>query len=132
MKIPKEKTYSQLTKELDKMFSLYIKKKSKGVCFKCGLVKKNAGVSHYFGRKYRGTRWSEENCDWACWGDHFYHLEKYKQKGEFYYNYMLKKLGQAEFDMLEIKAHTVTKLSRIDLIILIEDLRQTLAIMSKI
>ena len=117
--LPKEKTRWQLIKILDKMYSEYLKKKSKGICFKCGRTSKNAGVSHYFSRKYMGGRWDNDNCDFACWGCHQNQLEHFKQPGDFYYNYMIKKLGLADFVKLEMKVHAVNKFSIGDIKLLI-------------
>ena len=118
-KFPKEKSRSRLIKELDRIVSEKVKKLSKGRCVKCGQVRKNAGVSHYFGRKHMGTRWSLENLDWACWGCHLYHMEKEKNPGGWYYNYMIKKLGEKKFKTLEIMAYSITKFSRQDIQLLI-------------
>ena len=115
IKLPKEKSRSQLIKILDKMYSDYLKNKSKGICFKCGRVSKNAGVSHYFSRKYMGGRWDNANCDWACWSCHFHQLEHFKQLGEWYYNYMIKKLTLKGFVLLEKRTHAVNKFSAMDI-----------------
>lgn len=117
--LPKEKTRSQLIKILDKLYSDYIKEKAKGKCFKCGLVKKNAGISHFYSRKNMSTRWDNDNCDWACWGCHFYHLEHFKQSGQFYERYLIKKLGKEGFSQLVMKSQMITKYSTVDIKLLI-------------
>lgn len=124
LKQEKGKSRPKLIKALDKKFSDYMKNKADGVCFKCKQVKPNAGVSHYFSRKYMGTRWSVDNCDWACWGCHYYQLEHFKQPGEWYYNYMIDKLGMDGFEELEILAHAVTKYSMTDLQLMINNFDQ--------
>lgn len=123
-KLLKGKTRSQIIKEMDKLFSAEVKRRANGICFKCGQVKANAGVSHYYSRKYMGTRWDFDNCAWADWGCHFYHLEHFKQPGEFYHNWMLRTLGEERFKRLEIKAHTVTKFSKTDLEFLLAEFKK--------
>lgn len=115
----KSESRRNLIKKLDKLVSDYVKRKAEGKCQRCGQVRKNAGVSHYFGRKHIGTRWCLENLDWACWGCHLYHMEKEKNPGGWYYNYMIKKLGEKKFKTLEIMAYSITKFSRQDIQFLI-------------
>lgn len=117
-KIVKEKSRSKLIKELDHIISEKVKVKAKGKCFKCG--RSGNGVSHYYSRKYIGTRWSMENLDWSCWACHFHQLEHFKQPGEWYHQYMIKKLGDRGFKTLEIQAHAITKFSRQDILLLIK------------
>lgn len=117
--LPKEKTRSQLIKDLDKLFSDHIKKQYNGVCVHCGRKAKNMGVSHYYSRRYLGTRWLEENCCWACWGCHFYDMEKKKTPGEWYHEYMFRSLGKKGFEKLKIKALAVNKFSTNDIKLLI-------------
>jgi len=102
---------SRLIKKLDKLFSDYIKKKAKGKCFKCGKISKSAGVSHYFSRKYIGGRWEKANCDWSCWGCHYFQLERDKTPGSWYYQYMIKKLGKKDFEYLIMKVQAINKFS---------------------
>jgi len=103
---------SKTIAKLDKLFSDYMKEKAESMCFKCHKVKSNMGVSHHFSRTYIGTKWTVANCDWAGWDCHQI-IEKDK-KG-WYKSYMIKKLGKEGFDMLEIKAHTITKIATVDL-----------------
>ena len=113
----KKPSRSKLIKQLDKLFSDYLKKHYSGKCFKCSRISKNAGVSHYFSRKYMGTRWDLENCQWSCWACHFHQLEHLKQPGEWYYRWMER---NTNFKKLEIKAHAITKYSVVDLQLLID------------
>ena len=121
-KFPKspQKERSQIIKELDKLISAKVKKRAKGKCVKCGLVKKNAGVTHYFSRRYIGTRWDFDNLDWACWGCHYYWMEKDKTPGSWYHAYMTRKLGNRKFELLGIRAYAVTKFPTSDLKLLVE------------
>ena len=74
----KKKTTTQLKKEADRLFSLYIRQKyadSEGMvrCFTCPKVihylegrKINCG--HFVSRAYLATRYDERNCRPQCWG----------------------------------------------------------------
>ena len=70
----KKKTTSQLKKELDKVFSEYIRKKyaknEKVKCYTCGIEKhwKEIQNGHFISRSYLATRFSEENCRPQCVG----------------------------------------------------------------
>lgn len=120
-RIPKEKSRSKLVKELDKLFSDYIKKKAKGECMRCTWVRGNAGVSHFYSRRIMGLRWDKDNCDWACWGCHHYHLEHFKQPGQFYETYLIKKLGVKGYDKLIMKSGMITKYSTSDIKLMIQN-----------
>ncbi len=70
----RKKTTSQLKKELDKIFSLYIRhkyaKNRKVSCYTCGAVKDIANIQngHFVSRLYLATRYSEDNCRPQCVG----------------------------------------------------------------
>ena len=116
-KFPKEKSLRKLEKELDKAVSDYLKAKSKGICVRCGKHRKNMGVSHYWSRKHRSTRWEIDNLDWMCWLPCHYTAEHEKQG--WYRDYMIGKLGERGYQTLMVKANTVTKFSRQDIQLLI-------------
>lgn len=71
----KKKTTSQLKKELDKVFSQYIRQKyadQNGYvkCYTCGVTKtiKEIQNGHFVSRSYLATRFSEDNCRPQCVG----------------------------------------------------------------
>jgi len=74
IKKPKKKTVSQLKKELDKLFSIYIRKKyeKNGYirCYTCGASKAFGEIQngHFVSRSYLATRYSELNCRPQCVG----------------------------------------------------------------
>ena len=131
--VPKEKTRWQLIKILDGMVSNFIlNKKCMGLCMRCGkrhlayenkkgeMKCNNYGCSHYWPRDYMGTRFEEENLDGLCWLPcHSQKWEKSKQ-GD-YKDYMIKKLGVRGYNKLELKARTVTKFSRQNIQLLINN-----------
>ncbi|MCP4394579.1 MAG: recombinase [Alphaproteobacteria bacterium] len=71
----KAKTYKQLIKDLDKVYSIYIRKKgadSEGQvkCYTCDKVKhwKSMDCGHYISRRKLSTRYSEKNTKPQCKG----------------------------------------------------------------
>lgn len=72
-KITKRRTKSQLEKELDRVFSIFIRMRDSNedgdaVCFTCGKADKwvNMDNGHYISRAHRSTRWNELNCHIQC------------------------------------------------------------------
>lgn len=67
--IPKIKTVkkSVLIKELDRVFSLFIRHRDHYVCCTCGKSDPaRAQNGHYIPRAHMNTRWDEENCHCQC------------------------------------------------------------------
>lgn len=73
VKASKRKTTSQLTKELDRVFSLFIRqfyanKEGMVKCFTCSTIKhwKEMQNGHYISRSVRVLRWHLDNCRPQC------------------------------------------------------------------
>ncbi len=67
----KPKTLTWYKRELDRVFSLYIRAKYPKKCYTCG----KEGVlqnGHFIVRKYLATRWDENNCRPQCIGCNIY------------------------------------------------------------
>lgn len=64
------KSYGKLKKELDRVFSIFIRQRDKGKCYTCGIIKdpKKMQCGHFFTRARMATRWSEVNCHCQCCG----------------------------------------------------------------
>ena len=64
----KKLTRSQLIKSLDKVFSIFIRQRDKGVCFTCGTKQewKYMQNGHFVSRSHYATRWDEKNCHCQC------------------------------------------------------------------
>jgi 5-methylcytosine-specific restriction endonuclease McrA len=70
MKTEKKKTYAQLKKKLDEVFSIFIRKRDKGKCFTCYRIFewKQTDAGHFINRSHLATRWDERNVHAQCWG----------------------------------------------------------------
>ena len=114
-----KKTVSKLKKELDKLFSLYIRLREateyEGLvqCFTSGIVrhyKEGMQNGHFQSRKHLSTRFDEENCQVQCvkcnvyaWG------EQYK-----FALALDSKYGEGIAEELQHLARTTLKISRIE------------------
>jgi len=102
--------------QADKVFSQYIRTRDKE-CQRCHsrvqFNNKDLPVSHenshYFGRGKESTRYDSDNCCTLCFGCHKIWGSDDK---EGYRNYMIGKLGQTEFDLLELRSNTYMKKDR--------------------
>ncbi len=88
---------------LDKLFSLYIRTRAKGICERCGQYKGIKGLqcSHFWGRAKKSTRWDEENCAALCFGCHQYFTSHPAEHTEWF----KKRLGEVQYDLLMARAH---------------------------
>jgi len=102
----------------DILFSKIIRLRD-GECLKChrkgepdkeGLPIIGLQCSHYFSRRNESTRFDEDNCMSLCAYHHDY-LGHGDGKDE-YKLMMIKKLGEREFKLLQIKANTFKKKDR--------------------
>ena len=71
----KPKTQAWLKKELDRVFSIYIRQKfsdsdGNNTCYTCGKAGtiKTMQNGHFVSRQYLATRWDENNCRIQCCG----------------------------------------------------------------
>jgi hypothetical protein len=94
-------------RKTDILFSKYIRKRDKFTCQRCGQVYPDGGrglhCSHYWGRGRENTRFDPENCITLCWGCH--RIWDGDGRGD-YRDFMVKRLGQEGYDLLDIRAHT--------------------------
>lgn len=92
---------------LDKLFSDYIRAKAGWKCERCGNVPDRRGLHchHFQRRRKQSTRFDEDNCLSLCLGCHQFFQENDEEEKFF----MVQKLGQERFDMLLVRARTLTK-----------------------
>ena len=64
----KKESKSVLTKELDRVFSIYIRTRDKFICISCKRKGdlKSMQCGHFIRRSCMNTRWDEENCHCQC------------------------------------------------------------------
>ena len=112
------KSISKLKKELDAIFSLYIRLRDatpEGLvqCFTCGKVshyKSGMQNGHFQSRKHLATRWDEENCQVQCVG-----CNMFKAGEQYKFSIALDgKYGEGKAEELELLARTIMKVSRIE------------------
>jgi len=108
-KKPKSKTRSYYVKQLDKVFSEYIRRSKPPVCVTCGTKDewKRLQNGHYYSRAKLPTRWNEDNCWPQCVACNMFRGGNYTE----YALFMLKTLGEGklrELHKLAISGEKVT------------------------
>ena len=113
-----KKTVSKLKKELDTIFSIYIRLRSANEygmvqCFTCGVVrhyKDGMQNGHFQSRKHMATRFDEENCQNQC-----VKCNMFSQGEQFKFGLNLDaKYGEGTAEELEHLARTTLKISRVE------------------
>lgn len=64
----KKKTQAWHKKELDRVFSIYIRGKFPKECYTCRKTDVTLQCGHFVSRQYLMTRWEEDNCRPQCVG----------------------------------------------------------------
>lgn len=103
IKVSKGKVTSErkkLVKELDRVFSLWIRKRDWNKCVMCG-TSENVQNGHLFSRANLSTRWDEINCNAQCWKHNIMHENDSKP----YTDWFIKNYGQAMYDDLRDRWH---------------------------
>ena len=117
----KKLSRSKLIKKLDKIFSIYIRKRYAineiAQCFTCGKKDhyKRLQCGHFQSRRFYSTRWNEQNCQVQCSG-----CNVFKYGEQFIFGKKLdQKYGEGTAEELYLKAKKTVKLSNDELIDLI-------------
>lgn len=103
----KKKTQAQLKKELDRVFSLYIRAKYPKECYTCGKIGGTLQNGHFVSRSYLATRFNEDNCRPQCVGCNLFGGGKPLDFEE----HLKKELGAKRVEALKKSRHTITILS---------------------
>ena len=111
----KVKTQAQLKKELDTIFSIYIRQKfsdsnGNNTCYTCGKAGtiKTMQNGHFVSRQYLATRWSEDNCRIQCLGCNLFGNGKPLDFEER----LKKDLGSEYVETMKASRHISLKLDR--------------------
>ena len=118
----KKPTRKSLVEKLDKIFSIYIRRKDAidniATCVTCGKKDHWSKLQngHWASRKHYNTRWDETNCHVQCAGCNVF------RAGEIYLytKYLCSKYGNNFPEELYLKSHKTVKFADIDLIELID------------
>jgi 5-methylcytosine-specific restriction endonuclease McrA len=107
----KFKTVSKLKKELDRVFSIYIRQRDNGQCFTCPKKDdyKKMQCGHFVPRQYLAVRWDERNCNCQCYACNML----YGGQGATYAIRLAQKYGQETVDYLESQRWVSVKLDTI-------------------
>lgn len=107
-------TRKALIAKLDRTFSRYIRLRDTHGgeyfrCISCGKIKpkEKADCGHFFSRRRLSVRWDEKNCHSECAACNRFdseHLLYYREN-------LIKKIGQKEFEALEVRANQTSKIS---------------------
>tara|TARA_R110002126_G_scaffold1720_3_gene10321 strand:+ start:147 stop:563 length:417 start_codon:yes stop_codon:yes gene_type:complete len=114
-----KKTISKLKKELDTIFSIFIRIRESNEygmcqCFTCGKVGhyKTGGMQngHFQSRKHMATRFHEDNCQVQCVA-----CNMFRQGEQFKFGINLDaKYGEGTAEELQFLARTIHKVSRVE------------------
>ena len=104
----KVKTQAQLKKELDRVFSIYIRKIFPAKCYTCGKTDTPLQCGHFVSRQYLATRWHTNNCRPQCVGCNIYGNGK---PLDFEEN-LKKQLGSEYIEEMKATRHQILKLDR--------------------
>jgi hypothetical protein len=101
-------TTAKLKKELDRVFSIYIRLKFPKRCYTCGKVDVTLQCGHFVSRQYLATRWSEDNCRPQCVGCNMFGNG---QLLDFEEN-LKRELGDEFVENMKKSRHQILKLDR--------------------
>ena len=117
-KKPKAKTRSYYVKQLDSVFSLYIRQSKPNVCVTCGKKDdpKNLQNGHFYSRAKYPTRWHEDNCHPQCPRCNVFMKGMYIE----YTMFMIDKYGREYVDELKELAYSRKKITTVEIKEMIE------------
>lgn len=105
----KSKTQAWYKKELDRVFSIYIRNKYPKECYTCGKTDTPLQCGHFVPRQYLATRWHENNCRPQCVGCNIYGNGKILDFEE----HLKRDLGEQYVEELKATRHTSLKLDTV-------------------
>jgi len=104
----KPRTLSSYKKELDRVFSIFIRQRDNGQCFTCPKKDdyKKMQNGHFVPRQYLSVRWDERNCNCQCYACNML----YGGQGATYAIRLKEKYGQETVEYLESQRWVSVKL----------------------
>lgn len=104
----KVKSLAKWKKELDAIFSKWIRQRDQGQCFTCPKKDdpKNMQNGHFVPRQYLAVRYDERNCNCQCYACNML----YGGQGATYAIRLAQKYGQSVVEELEAQRWVTTKL----------------------
>lgn len=111
-------TLSEVKKEFDRVFSIYIRQRDRGQCFTCNIKKrwKYMQNGHYVSRTHMNTRYDETNNHCQCPGCNIF---KHGNMDVYAIN-LIKKYGVDILEELNKKKNTIRKWSVVEMLSEIE------------
>ena len=107
------KSRKALVKELDTVFSLFIRQRDKK-CVNCG-TSRSLTCGHLFSRVAHSTRWDERNCHCQCSGCNLRH----EHQPDIFIRWFIRKYGLQEYELLASKYHRTHKYTNSELELLV-------------
>jgi hypothetical protein len=102
------KTQAQLKKDLDAIFSKYIRAKYLKECYTCRKTEVTLQNGHFVSRQYLATRWDEDNCRPQCVGCNIFGNGKPLDFEER----LKHDLGDEHVEKMKFSRHTMVKLNK--------------------
>ena len=125
----KKRKRSVIVKELDKVFSLYIRNKYANLdglveCFTCGRSNeiKKIQNGHFMSRARYSTRWDEDNCRPQCYG-----CNVMQQGQQYIFAQNLDKESKGKADAMHVASLQTVKYMDFELEEMIADYKERLA-----
>ncbi len=103
--LKKQFSHKDLVKELDKVFSLFIRYRDDQTCVQCGKTKAAGAIiqaGHIFSRTYWPTRWNDLNVHAQC----SYCNMKHSQDKYDYERWFVKRYGEVALESLRIRSRS--------------------------
>lgn len=95
----------------DDLFSKLVRERAGWKCESCGKYYEEGNrnglhCSHYFGRRYRGTRWHPDNAWSHCYGCH----AKFEGDPYMFTKWVTERIGCGLVEILRERAYAITKI----------------------
>lgn len=103
----RSKTPAQLKKELDRVFSIWVRSTGKKECYTCHRKSDTLQCGHFVSRSYLVTRWEPDNCRPQCVGCNLYGSGK---PLDFEEN-LKKEIGAERVEEMKLSRHRILKLT---------------------